>query len=156
MGWILLSFSIVGGAMGAAGVLIYYYRQYYNEFAQQRLVQEKQLAIYEEVVCLVGNVKTTFEYSSGDETLRQWKLTLTDTLREILGKSYQWSIFLPESVRDLPANYARKVAHSLSRLENMSPNDLDSVADAIAEIRKIENEAAQELQQKIRIAIGIS
>ncbi len=158
MEWILLSLAILGASLGATGGVVYYYHRFYDSFVQQRLVQEKQLDIYEEIVTLVGRVKATLEYTSGDETLSEWREALREMLREMLGKCYQWSIFLPDSISDLPAKYAGKVAHSLSRLDNLdeiAPDDMDAVAEIFAEIKKLENEAAQELQHGIRRTIGV-
>ncbi|NDJ85781.1 MAG: hypothetical protein GYB66_07840 [Chloroflexi bacterium] len=154
MEWILLSLAIVGSALGTAGGLVYYYHRYYERFIQYRLLQEKQLAIYAEIAGYIGQVKATLEYTSGDETLREWKAALKQPLREMLGKSSQWSIFLPVTVRDLPAEYAGKVAHSLNRLNNLPPSDLSPLADTINEIKKLENEAASQLRQHIRQELG--
>lgn len=78
-----------------------------------------------------------------------------EPLREMLRKSYQWSIFLPDSLHDLPAQYASQLAHRLNRLDQLTSDDIDAVADLIAELKKIENEAAQNLHQKIRETVGV-
>jgi hypothetical protein len=153
--WILLSLVILAAAFGATGGVVYYYHRIYDRHLQQRLLREKQLAIYEEITCLVSEVKAAIAYSSGDETLRQWRQAMMDPLKEMLGKSYRWSIFLPDSIGELPAEYASKVAHGLSRLDQPGPGDLAAVAEIIADIKKLENEAARQLEARIRQAMGI-
>lgn len=155
MEWVLLSLVIIASAFGATGGVVYYYHRFYDRFVQQRLLQEKQLEIYEDIVCLMSNVKATLDYTSGDETLRQWKLALMEPIREILRKSYQWSVFLPEGVSDLTAEYASKIAHSLNRLDTVTVDNMQAAAEIIAEVERLEETAAKALHQKIREAIGV-
>lgn len=155
MEWILVSLVILAAAFGATGGVVYYFHRFYDRYIQQRLLREKQLAIYEEITCLVSKVKATLALTSGDETLRQWRQAMMEPLKEMLGKSYQWSIFLPEEIGEMPAEYASKIAHNLSRLDGIGPTELSAVADVIVDIKKVEQEEARRLEQKIRRAIGM-
>lgn len=156
MEWVLLSLVIIASAFGATGGVVYYYHRFYDRFVQQRLLQEKQLEIYEDIVCLMSNVKATLDYTSGDETLRQWKAALMEPIREILRKSYQWSVFLPEGVTDLTSEYASKIARSLARLDNVTTDNMQVAAEIIAEVEQVEEKAAKALLQKIREAVGVT
>ena len=155
MEWILISFAILMATFGASSGVVYYYHRFFGRYIQNRILQEKQIAIYEEIICMVGNVKAVLDYTSGDETVRQWREALMEPLREMLRKSYQWSIFLPENLHDLPAQYASQLAHRLNRLDQITSDDIHEVADIIAELKKIENDSAQTLHQKIRETIGV-
>ncbi len=155
MEWLLISFVILVATFGATTGVVYYYHRFFGRYVQNRILQEKQIAIYEEIICMVGNVKAVLDYTSGDETVRQWREALMEPLREMLRKSYQWSIFLPDSLHDLPAQYATQLVHRLKQLDQITPDHIDEVAEIIAELKKIENDAAQHLHQQIRITIGV-
>lgn len=154
MEWLLLSVVILVASFGTTGAVLYYAHHFYEQRLQQRLLREKQLKIYEEISSLVGTVKSTLELSSGEETLREWRQALMEPLKEILTKSYQWSIFLPSEVATLPAQYASKVAHSLVRLDGLATAELSVIAEAIEGIKKIEQDNARMLEQKIRQLVG--
>ncbi len=153
MEWLLLSLAIVGATFGSTGAVMYYYHRFNEQHIRHRLLHEKQLAIYEEITRLMCEVKSSLAYASGDEMLNKWKQDLMLPLREMLSKTYQWSIFLPQSIGDLPEQYAGKVATSLRRLDGLSPNEIASMADIIAEIRQVEADASRELRRKIREVI---
>lgn len=154
MEWVLVSLAIVGATFGSTGAVMYYYHRFNEQHIRQRMLQQKQLEIYEDITQLMCQVKSSLAYASGDETLSQWKQDLMIPLRQMLSKTYQWSIFLPDSIGDLPEQYAGKVASSLKRLDGVLPNELASMADIIAEIRQVEADASRELRRKIREAIG--
>jgi hypothetical protein len=63
MEWIVVSLAIVIAAGGTAAVVLYFVRRWYFVWLQERLLQEKQMRVYEEISELVGNVKATLEYT---------------------------------------------------------------------------------------------
>jgi hypothetical protein len=153
---ILISLSILFATAGATLTTLIFIQRAHTLWLQERLIREKQLAIYEEISTLISAVKGTLEYSSGDETLGEWRSALMEPVHEILQKSYQWSIFLPAEMRDLPAQYAGKLALGLNKLNNLTPDQISSFASLIQEIKQLENEAAEDLQQRIREVAGVN
>lgn len=123
--------------------------------AAPKALRDKQLQVYSEIASLIGNIKSTLDYTTGEETLRQWKEAMMSPLREILRRSFEWALFLPGTLKDLPAQYASKVVRSLAQIDNVPPDQIEAYANIIASIRQTENEAARELQQKIRGELGI-
>lgn len=156
MEWIVVSLAIVIAAGGTAAVVLYFVRRWYFVWLQERLLQEKQMRVYEEISELIGNVKATLEYTTGEETLGEWRGALMVPLREMLYKSYEWAVFLPEPLQELPSQYAGKVARSVARFNTLPSGELDTYAEIIDEIKGIERQAAADLQQQIRKAVGIS
>lgn len=114
------------------------------------VLHEKQIEILTDIACHIGNVKDVLEYTTGEETLRQWKLSMMTPLREILRKSYEWSVFLPQDLQESSVEYASKVLRSLAALDSVESNSLETYASILAEIKRCENEAADVFRLKVR------
>lgn len=155
MQWIVLSLTIVAATAGATATVLYFIHSWHTDWLKERLLQEKQLAVYHEISVLISNVKATLEYTSGDETLGEWRSAMMIPLKEILGKSYEWAVFLPDPLQDLPSHYAGQIARRLSKLNSLGPNELETFAGVIEEIKQLEHQAAKELQEKIRAELAI-
>jgi hypothetical protein len=153
---IFISLAIVLSSVGVTVTILFFIRQWHTVWLRERLLHEKQLVVYEEITGLIGQVKAILEYTSGDETLGEWRSALMTPVREMLAKSYEWSVFLPDELQDLPTQYASKVARGINKLSQTNSRELDSFASIIQDIRVLENEAAQELQQRIREFVGIN
>lgn len=152
---ILLSFTIMAAVFGATAAVLYTINRWHDDWLQRQLLQQKQLAVYEEITRLIGDVKATLEYSSGDETLGEWRSALMGPLHQMLCKSYEWSVFLPNDLQELPSRYASRVARQLKKLDDVLPAELDSYASIIEELKSTENEAAIDFQKRIRETVGI-
>ena len=156
MEWIILSLTIAAATGAATGTVLYFVHRWQTPWLKERLLHEKQLEVYQEISQLVSQVKATLEYSTGDETLGEWRSSLMSPLREILYKSYEWAVFLPKGLQDRPSQYASKVARGLTRLQSLPPEELDAYAEIIDDIKKLESEAANELQSQIRQELGVN
>jgi hypothetical protein len=73
----------------------------------------------------------------------------------MLCKSYEWAVFLPEPLQELPSQYAGRVARSVARFNTLPTDELDTYAEIIDEIKEVERQAAADLQKQIRKAVGI-
>lgn len=155
MDWIFFSLSIVLATGGTAAIVLYFAQRWYTIWLHERVLHEKQLAVYEEIAELVGRVKATLEYTSGDETLGAWRTALMVPLRDMLCKSYEWAVFLPSELQDLPSQYASKLARALSQFDGLGPKEFDAYAGLIDEMKQVEKQAAADMQARIRTALGI-
>lgn len=113
-------------------------------------LRQKQLDTFAEITRLAGDVKAILEYTSGEETLRQWKQRMEGPLREMLRRSYEWAVFLPQELQDLPSRYASQLMRSLVQLDTVNRDEISTYAAIFNDIREIERVAAEELLRKIR------
>lgn len=155
MEWVLMSLTIFIASFGATAAILYFVNRWHTDWLQERLLQEKQLAVFEEISLHIGEVKATLELSSGDETLGEWRIALMSPLRQMLCKAYEWSVFLPDDLQELPSRYASRVARQVAKLDDVLPAELESYASIIEDIKKTENDAADDLQRRIRQQVGI-
>ena len=64
---VLISLAILITGIGSTTAVLLFAYRWQSQWLAQRILHEKQLAVYEEITALIGTIKATLDYSSGDE-----------------------------------------------------------------------------------------